>query len=434
MNYNFNTIWNSCLKFNIEQKPEEFKLFLDHLSNTKKRKYALEIGSNFGGTSVALCHLYEKVIAIDIKHHENFDTIKEKYPNFNYIIGDSTSNDTVEAIKNLGVEFDLIFIDGDHSYNGVKNDYDKFKQFLADDGYLAFHDVVESDVTKEYDIFVYKFWDEIIESYNEYYTFFATEKDDKYSKDNEFHKLLQNTHYSLWGGIGLIKNHKVSIFSHNFLQNNWVHVLQSQLQKLSDSGLYKRSDKIFYNVITESYDDFNLFNKMVKTHDIDKKFNICWYEKNEDEFLTLIKLQNYSYLNPCGSTLYFHTKGTSRPYDSNIESWRECLEYFCIENWGIPFKDLKNKNCDLSGALYVEYFKFLEYEFKNYFSGNFWWANNSYINTLPNLSKLKIETNNNRSIQERWIGMSPHTWKSYYNENVSSWYEHYFDPKKYKFN
>jgi hypothetical protein len=177
-----------------------------------------------------------------------------------------------------------------------------------------------------------------------------------------------------------------------------------------------------------------LFNKIVKTHDIDKKINICWYEKNEDEFLTLIKLQNYSYLNPCGSTFYFHTKGTSRPYDSNIESWRECLEYFCIENWSIPFKDLKNKDCDLSGALYVEYFKFLEYEFKNYFSGNFWWANNSYINTLPNLSKLKIETNNNRSIQERWIGMSPHTWKSYYNENVSSWYEHYFDPKKYRFN
>ena len=31
-------------------------------------------------------------------------------------------------------------------------------------------------------------------------------------KDNEFHKLLENTDYTLWGGIGLIKNHRISIY------------------------------------------------------------------------------------------------------------------------------------------------------------------------------------------------------------------------------
>jgi hypothetical protein len=30
--------------------------------------------------------------------------------------------------------------------------------------------------------------------------------------------------------------------------------------------------------------------------------------------------------------------------------------------------------------------------------------------------------------------MSPHTWISYYSEYVTNWYEHYFDPKKYKTN
>ena len=91
MEYNFNHIWEKCLPFNIEQKPEEFKKLLDFLSKNKNKKYALEIGSNYGGTSFGLCHLYEYVISIDIKHHDNFDKIKTQFPNYNYIISDSKS-------------------------------------------------------------------------------------------------------------------------------------------------------------------------------------------------------------------------------------------------------------------------------------------------------------------------------------------------------
>ena len=219
---------------------------------------------------------------------------------------------------------------------------------------------------------------------------------------------------------------------HNFLENNWYHIVKSQLQKLEISGLYKRADKIYYNVYSKSEDNFLLFNKLIKSIDVDKKIQVVRYENNEDEYATLIKLQNNCSLNPNGSTLYYHTKGTSRPYDDNINSWRECLEYFCIEKWDKSLQDVKTKKYDVSGSLYVESFKFLEYEIKNYFSGNFWWSSNSHINNLPNLSKLKILSNNNRSIQEQWLGMYPHTWISHYNESVSSWYEHYFDPKKYR--
>ena len=160
MSYNFNLIWEKCLSFNIEQKPEEFKELLDFLNQTKNKKYALEIGSNYGGTSFGLCHIYDNVLSLDIKHHPNFDKIKEVFPNYNYIISDSTSNDTVNFIKSLGIKFDFIFIDGDHSYEGVKNDYEKYKQFLADDGYMAFHDIIQSEETEQYDIFVSKLWNE----------------------------------------------------------------------------------------------------------------------------------------------------------------------------------------------------------------------------------------------------------------------------------
>jgi hypothetical protein len=93
-----------------------------------------------------------------------------------------------------------------------------------------------------------------------------------------------------------------------------------------------------------------------------------------------------------------------------------------------------NKECDVCGSLYVESFKFLDYHLQNYFSGNFWWSSSNHINTLEQITKLHHNSNGERINSELWIGTKPHYWKSYYNENVSSWYEHYFDPKKYKIN
>jgi hypothetical protein len=43
MEFNFKEIWEKCLPFNIEQKPEEFKQLLDFLFQTKNKKYAGQI-------------------------------------------------------------------------------------------------------------------------------------------------------------------------------------------------------------------------------------------------------------------------------------------------------------------------------------------------------------------------------------------------------
>tara|TARA_R110000868_G_scaffold138557_3_gene352766 strand:- start:353 stop:1654 length:1302 start_codon:yes stop_codon:yes gene_type:complete len=432
MSYNFNQIWEKCLSFNIEQKPEEFKGLLDFLNQTKNKKYALEIGSNYGGTSFGLCHIYDNVLSLDIKHHENFDKIKEIFPNYNYIISDSTSNDTVNFIKSLGIKFDFIFIDGDHSYEGVKNDYEKYKQFLADDGYMAFHDIIQSKETEEYNIFVSKLWNELKPQYKSNYEFISNVKDEKYSRDNEFHNILKNQQYGIWGGIGLIKNHKVSVFVHNYLDNNWYGIVNSQIKKLVESNLYKRADKIFYGVYSHVESNYEIFESQIRKHDVDLKIEIVYYKNNDAEFNTLIHLQNYCKLNPDGSVLYFHTKGTSRENNLHINSWRECLEYFVIERWDTCLSDLINEKCTVCGALYLEWFKFLNYQFDNYFSGNFWWSSTKHINTLPSLIKLHLEKPDNRTVAELWLGMSPHVWINYYSENVSNYYEHYFDPKKYK--
>ena len=108
------------------------------------------------------------------------------------------------------------------------------------------------------------------------------------------------------------------------------------------------------------------------------------------------------------------------------------MNYFNIERWKSPVIDLINSKGDVCGCLYVESFMFLDYHFKNYFSGNFWWSNTKHINSLPSLVKLNIENPDNRTVAEMWLGMGAHRWISYYNTPVTQWYEHYFDPISYK--
>ena len=42
-----------------------------------------------------------------------------------------------------GVSLDLLFIDGDHSYEGVRDDFRGYRGLVAPGGLIAFHDIVE---------------------------------------------------------------------------------------------------------------------------------------------------------------------------------------------------------------------------------------------------------------------------------------------------
>lgn len=429
-NYTFQEVWEKCLDYNIEQKPEEFEKLFELLSGQKRKKYALEIGSNFGGTTFALCHIYEKVVAIDIKYDPNFDRIKSEFPNFDYIIMDSKSNDLIEIIKSTGIEFDFIFIDGDHSYEGVKSDYDKFKQFISKEGLIGFHDIIESDINKVMNNRVDILWNSL--ELGKKYEFIAKERTNQYRTGSLFHRLNEDTPYDVYGGIGVIQPLQISVFVHNYLSNNWIEIVTQQTNRLIESGLYKESDKIFYGVYSDSQNSIGLFREIVSQYDIDKKIDIKVFENNNFEFNTLAALQAHCNFNPDGVCLYYHTKGTSRKRDAIIDSWRECLEYFNIDKWRICVDKIEKEGFDVSGALYVDQFRFLNYIFEKYFSGNFWWSKNSYINKLPSITKLASEDPSNRTIAEMWLGMAEHYWYSQYNISTHSYYEHYFDPKEYK--
>ena len=57
--------------------------------------------------------------------------------------------------KNL---IDFLFIDGDHSYEGVKKDFDMYSPLVRKGGLIAFHDVAVKDNDS---VEVYKFWEEL---------------------------------------------------------------------------------------------------------------------------------------------------------------------------------------------------------------------------------------------------------------------------------
>ncbi len=74
---------------------------------------------------------------------------------------DSHAPATLEKVRHLlgDRKLDLLFIDGDHSYNGVKKDFEMYSTLVAPDGVIGFHDIVDGPET--YVGGVPKFWREL---------------------------------------------------------------------------------------------------------------------------------------------------------------------------------------------------------------------------------------------------------------------------------
>lgn len=102
------------------------------------------------------------------------------------IKGDSHDPQLRDEIREWFGYFDFLFIDGDHSYEGVKMDYEIYSPLVVNGGIIAFHDIVEHTVHKN--VGVHKFWEEI--------------------KHSGYHRELIDLDYPTdwghWGGIGVL--------------------------------------------------------------------------------------------------------------------------------------------------------------------------------------------------------------------------------------
>ena len=127
----------------IQQIKEELYDFLKLLIENDVKK-VLQIGlGHFGSTHFCLSLICDEVVTVayDIKNITNYSN-RELLHNQNkehFIYGSSIDESVINKAKAFG-EFDAVFIDGNHSYEYVKLDWENYSKLVKKNGIVAFHD------------------------------------------------------------------------------------------------------------------------------------------------------------------------------------------------------------------------------------------------------------------------------------------------------
>jgi spermidine synthase len=120
---------------------------LRFLCSVCTEKVVLEIGTFRGVTTYNLSKYAKEVVTIDIDNQTRDDCPYPQYEvgswfkdrgvrNIKQIIGDTQQLD----FRTLNTQFDVIFIDGEHTEQGCTNDFTKSLQVLKSDGVIVIDD------------------------------------------------------------------------------------------------------------------------------------------------------------------------------------------------------------------------------------------------------------------------------------------------------
>lgn len=120
---------------------------------------ALEIGTARGGTLFFLTRLANPkatIISLDLpggrfgggyssRRRWFYQRFARRQQKLHLLQGDSHSAEMLERVKCViaGQPLDYLFIDGDHRYEGVKSDFERYAPMVRKGGLIAFHDIAE---------------------------------------------------------------------------------------------------------------------------------------------------------------------------------------------------------------------------------------------------------------------------------------------------
>lgn len=135
-------LFEACVR--TYQSPIELFYLAEFVRRTVKRApdglTILEIGSYHGGTADFFKRYFfpKDIICIDI----NFEHWLAPENTAIQIEGDTRDARTLETVNIYlnNAPIDLLFIDGDHSIDGARNDWAKYSPLVRDGGVIAFHD------------------------------------------------------------------------------------------------------------------------------------------------------------------------------------------------------------------------------------------------------------------------------------------------------
>lgn len=162
------------------QVPTEIIPFMEYLEKEVNPKSFLELGVCQGGTFfiwTALCQPGGIKLGIDLpngpwgtsytRYEKEMDANKHKFqtfaPNTFVLYEDTRSPEAENWVKRKleGRRLDFIFIDADHTYEGVKADYVIYSKFVRPGGIVVFHDIKDTQNHRDKGCTVYKLWKEL---------------------------------------------------------------------------------------------------------------------------------------------------------------------------------------------------------------------------------------------------------------------------------
>lgn len=150
----------------LQQVPEEYANILIKTQMRKPQSY-LEVGIGNGGSWMTFSYFNRKTLKIShaVDNLSYYQAIGQKIQEIDYIkdylsqdIEDVQFNnmDSKAYLSDCIYKYDVIFIDGDHSYEGVKTDYQHALPLMNDNGIMIFHDIASVGAPG-----VVNFWKEI---------------------------------------------------------------------------------------------------------------------------------------------------------------------------------------------------------------------------------------------------------------------------------
>ena len=170
----------------------------------------VEIGTDKGGTFWLWCQLAADdalIVSIDMpggdfgvgyttEDVKRFRTWARASQKLHFLMEDSHADTTYAKLTELlnGRKIDILFLDGDHTYEGMHEDFRMYSPLVSCKGFVVFHDIVET--LPHCDCHSHLVWAELKQKHPHR---------EFMELDDDLSVRLDNTHLSgPWGGLGVL--------------------------------------------------------------------------------------------------------------------------------------------------------------------------------------------------------------------------------------